>query len=398
MKKNFQFKLISSLFLILIAGTSISQPATIDCSKLKPVDPYFVKTLDTISTRGPVSITRNILQDKKGNFWFASWQGIMKYDGKVFTNYTLKENLINFHVFSVLEDKSDNIWFGTIRGGVYMYKPEKNGEGGTFTLFTTKDGLASDIVGCIFEDKKGNIWFGTDMGVSCYNPSASISPGAKTGLTTLSGLVIKSKKSFTNFTTKDGLSNNDVNAIVEDNTGKLWFGTRGEGVCFYDPSDSLSADGKMFHNFKNKEGLPFNQVRSIIKDKKGNLWFGGNDGLWRYNLSTSLSTSEKSFTQLGTNFVGYIYEDKKGNIWTGSEGENSRNWVLTRYNPEKNGAGEKSEPVIIKKQAGQIFGIIEDTNGNIWFGTERGVCRYDPSVELRTDSKSFTEFRDYLAK
>ncbi len=331
---------------------SSSEPKTISPALTKiipPVnDPYFVKRQDTISTHGPHSITRNMLQDKKGNYWFATWEGIIRYDGKVFTNFTLKEDLIKFHVFSVLEDKKGNLWFGTIRGGVYRYDPTAKLRTGSesFTLFTTVEGLAHNIVGCIFEDKTGNIWFGTQDGASCYDGN-----------------------SFRNFTTKEGLSNNDVNAIIEDNTGKLWFGTRGDGVCFY--------DGNNFHNFKNKEGLPFNQVRSIIKDKNGNLWFGGNDGLWRYD--------GKLFTNFTTNFVGYIYEDKKGNIWTSSEGATPRNWLLSRYN-ENTLSNEQTEPDIIKKQDGQIFGILEDTNGNIWFGGENGVYRYD--------GKLFTNFAD----
>ncbi len=91
-------KQLFSFFLIFIINTSYSQPTE--------TDRYFIETQDTVSTRGPISIVRHILEDKKGNIWLMSFQGIMKYDGKVFTNYTLKENLIHFHVYSVMEDKS----------------------------------------------------------------------------------------------------------------------------------------------------------------------------------------------------------------------------------------------------------------------------------------------------
>jgi Two component regulator propeller len=52
---------------------------------------------------------------------------------------------------------------------------------------------------------------------------------------------------------------------MEDKTGKLWFGTRGE-ACFY--------DGKTFTVLKNKDGKAFKNVWSIIEDKKGNIWLG----------------------------------------------------------------------------------------------------------------------------
>ena len=80
-------------------------------------DPNFVVAPDIVSTQGPSNITRNILQDRNGNYWFASWEGIVRYDGKLFTYVTLKEGLRRFHVFSVLEDQTGNLWFGMIRGG-----------------------------------------------------------------------------------------------------------------------------------------------------------------------------------------------------------------------------------------------------------------------------------------
>jgi ligand-binding sensor domain-containing protein len=90
-------------------------------------------------------------------------------------------------------------------------------------------------------------------------------------------------KSFRNFTTKDGLPNNDITTIIEDKTGKLWFGTRGD-ACFY--------DGNKFTVFRNKDGKAFNNVWSIIEDRKGNIWFGA-DGLWRYDGSTFTKLTQR---------------------------------------------------------------------------------------------------------
>lgn len=307
--------------------------------KAKPVDPYFATTRDTISTHGPKNITRNVLQDKKGNFWFATWEGIIRYDGKVFTNFTLKEDLIKFHVFSVLEDKQGNLWFGTIRGGVYRY------DGKSFTLFTTKDGLANDMVLCMLEDRSGNIWFGTDEGVSRYNG-----------------------KTFTNFSTQDGLSGRSVNSMIQDKSGKIWFGTRygisGDVSCF-DPSVMQRIDGKFFTPFTNKEGLTFSNVRSILEDKNGNIWIGGQDGLFRYD--------GRSVTAISKKFIGYIFEDKSGNLWLSED--QSDGWGLCKYN------GVSATKIFANSM---IFGVTEDRSGNIWCGTVNGVYRYD--------GKSFNNF------
>jgi len=291
------------------------------------------------ASRGPNSITRTIKQDRNGNIWIASFEGIIRYDGKSFTNITSKISSCRF--FSVLEDTRGNFWFASIGSGVYYY------DGKSFQNFTTKEGLANNNVTCIFEDRTGNIWFGTGGGVSRYNG-----------------------KSFRNFTTNDGL--NYVNTIIEDRTGKIWFGTR-DGACFY--------DGEKFTTFTINYNTPFENVRSIIEDKNGNIWLGGEDGLWRYDGSTYDHFTKK--------FVGYIYQDRSGNIWTSSVSANSQDWALSRY--DNTSLSNKllmlnPKGTEIKSDEKMIFGILEDYAGNIWFGTLDGVQRYD--------GNTFEEFND----
>ena len=305
-----------------------------------------IEKVDTIlAINAPNGITRTIIQDKNGNIWFATWQGIIQYNGNSFTNITSKVSSARF--FSVLEDRKGNFWFSSVGSGVYYY------DGKSFRNFTTKEGLANDRVIDIYEDKTGNIWFGTEGGASFYDG-----------------------KSFRNFTTKEGLSDNDVNSIIEDKTGKFWFGTRGE-ACFY--------DGKTFTIFTHN-GKPFKKVRSIIEDKKGNIWLGGNDGLWRYDGST--------FINFTSNFVGYIYEDKKGNIWTSSE--TAQGWALSRYDGMSLSNSLFIKPTVTEIKlnegmkegvnAGMIFGILEAYDGSIWFGDLKGVNRYD--------GNTFSKFKD----
>src|SRR5690606_5480904 len=153
-----------------------------------------------------------------------------------------------------------------------------------------------------------------------------------------------------NFTKADGLFSDDINSILEDQSGDFWFAARGVTSIF---------DGKNFRELKNNEGLVFRNIRSVIGDKKGNIWFGGNDGLWKYHIG--------GFTNYTEDFVGYIYEDKSGSIWNGSVAPESTSWILSRYNEKTDTAF-----VAMTKQSGQIFGIMEDNEKKLWFGTERG--------------------------
>ena len=306
-------------------------------------DPYFSGTQIVHSTHGPKSITRNIIQDRKGDFWLATWEGIVHYNPKEgFTNYTNKEGLRRYRVFAILEDTKGDIWFGTVGAGLYRF------DGKSFTNITMQEGLVHNSIGCIMEDKAGNIWIGTQGGISKYDGT-----------------------SFTNFTMKEGLTDDDINSILEDQNGRFWIGTRGNACSF---------DGKEFTKIVNQEAQPLVNVRSIIEDQEGNIWFGGNDGLIRFNGLI--------FTSFTKNFVGYIYEDKDHNIWTNSSVNsdgNSNSWAISRY--DKNALqNEEALPTEIKAAENMFFGIMEDKDRNIWFGSLSGVYKYD--------GESFDDFNE----
>lgn len=307
------------------------------------------ETKGVITSYGPGTSVRTIRQDRKGNIWLASNEGIIQYDpkqavGKSFTNIT--GDLSPNRFFSVLEDRKGNFWFGNNGLGVYYYDPVEK----SIQHFTTGDGLADNRVICIYEDRAGTVWFGTREGVSRYDP------GRAAG------------KSFQNLTTKEGLFKNDVSTIMEDKTGKFWFGTGGNTFVY---------DGNTVDVFTHKA---LNDVWSIIEDKKGNIWFGGSDGLWRYDGST--------FTNFTEDFVNSVYEDKKGNIWTSGRNANGI-WALSRYDA-KSSSGKK--PTVIEiTQSLNLFGILEANDGSIWFGSFDGVYRYDPG---RAVGNTITDFKN----
>jgi ligand-binding sensor domain-containing protein len=343
---------IYALFWMFVFYTSYGQSQTAGNKNIINAENKGMPT-----SQGPNSITRNIIQDRKGNIWLASWEGIFRYDGKSFTNITSKVS--SFRFFAVLEDSKGNMWFGSVGAGIFYY------DGKSFQNFTTRDGLLNNDVGSIYEDKKGNIWFGVFGGASCYDG-----------------------KSFRNYIINGDAMNEDrtgktfqerppyeVNAIIEDKTGRFWFATRGNTFVY---------DGKTFTVFTH-EDKPFKNVRSLIEDKKGNIWLGGADGLWRYDGST--------FTNFTQQFVGYIFEDKKGNIWTSSERDNNqvwapprtdgklssnKTWALSRYDGKS--LSNKKPTVTEIMNNPMFFGIVESNDGNIWFGAVGGGYRFDGST------------------
>jgi ligand-binding sensor domain-containing protein len=315
-----------------------------------PKDTTKPETKEVTSSQGyKGGITRNIIQDRKGNIWIATYGGVFRYNGKSFANITSKLGVDRF--FSVFEDSKGNLWFGSIGSGIYRY------DGNIFQNFTADNGLVNNEIVCIYEDKVGNIWFGANGGMSRYDGKSfrNFKMNGDTMLEDRTGIPVPNLQRPIN----------EVNAIIEDETGKFWFGTRGNTYIY---------DGNAFtvliHN-----GQTFTNVRTIIKDKRGNIWLGGPQGLWRYDGIT--------YTNFTQNFVGFIYEDRKGNIWTSSEGANkSQGWVLSRYDAKSlfNKKPNVTEIRPAYKNVKQvIFGILE-ANDSIWFGSLDGLYRYDGNI------------------
>ncbi len=305
------------------------------------------------------------LQDKAGNLWFGTTgEGIYRYDGKSFSQFTVKDGLNSNAVYSLLEDIAGNIWIGTL-DGICRYDGNKISRIPITGNLVSKDNSDNyynsqskkNTVWSMLQDKSGKIWFGTGDGVYTYNG-----------------------KIFIHFLQNDGVINKEklhlkmIDCMVEDKNGTIWFASGCppgmEGVCRY--------DGKSISSFKpNGDGW----IRSIKEDKKGNLWFGGrNHGNFIFD--------RKNFTNF-TKKVGIgnpILVDKKGNIWF--NGEEKLSTV------ESDGGiwcydGKNFTNLGIKNGMSKYFVwcMFEDKNGNIWIGTRNtGLYKYD--------GKTFTSFTE----
>ena len=340
-----------------------------------------------IRTQGAVSGTVGCeLQDKDGNLWFsAGGEGVYRYDGKTFTNFTTKDGLIDNEVSAIIEDKAGTVLFAT-ENGICRY------DGKSFTNYSEKNALGKMPVTCLFEDRNGHLWFGTKG----------------------NGIYRFDGKTLTNFLNNDdhpfnlGAHNQLILDIFQDKNGNLWFSSwNGGGVWRY--------NGKIFTNFlpaadyyksnedarslsnsksssfpdylpstarpPSKDHIHDDMIFSVTGDKAGNLWFATRrHGVCRYD--------GKTFTGFGQTegFVSYgvydILEDKKGNLWLTTD----KNGVFCY-----NGKTFKNYTVKDGLINDSVFSILEDKAGNLWFGTRGfGLSRYD--------GKRFTTFSEHESK
>jgi ligand-binding sensor domain-containing protein len=280
-----------------------------------------------------------IIEDKTGNILFGTKSGICKYDGKYFSNYTNNVDPSKKSISSLIEDSKGNLWFGAWGEGVYRYDGKiftnflnKDAPDTTFPLFPEKDGQSfnlgsqDQLILDILEDKNGNIWFSSWNGGGVwqydgksfknYLPSADYYQRKEDGRSGEEQNLSPEPAIFKN-SPAENIADDMIFSISEDKAGNLWFATRRHGACRY--------DGKSFTSFREHEGFVSYGIYSILEDKKGNMWFSTEkNGVFSYD-----GKSFKNYTTadgLVYNSVFSILEDKNGNLWFGTRG-----FGLSRY-------------------------------------------------------------------
>jgi serine phosphatase RsbU (regulator of sigma subunit)/ligand-binding sensor domain-containing protein len=181
---------------------------------------------------------------------------------------------------------------------------------------------------------------------------------------------------FEHLSVKQGLSQADVNCILQDSKGFIWFGTQ-DGLNRY--------DGYGFRVFKHDPGDPNSLdeswIVSIGETPDGTLWIGtvGNPrSLNRFDRLTETFSrvSLDSATLKGERIsaVRPSYEDSFGEIWSGTLGNG-----LTRRNPRTGGIityrHDPANPSSIADD--RVYSVVGDHMGEIWLGTHEGLDRFD---------------------
>jgi len=217
---------------------------------------------DTKDKSNPVN---HIYRDESGIIWLGTEaRGLVKFDA-VRSSYhfysndpndstTISHNNVRF----ILPDENDILWIGTWGGGLNRFDKKT----GTFTRYTydanNPQSLSHDQVSCIYFDRAGKLWIGTDEG----------------GLNNFN----RTEETFKSYDLSQVIS---ITTIYEDRQGNLWTGTYGEGIHLFDRDNGIS-----IYNITKKNGLSDNHVRAIMEDNSGNLWISTVNGLSRFNPQT----------------------------------------------------------------------------------------------------------------
>lgn len=373
----------------------------------------------------PINIPHNhvnaIAIDSKQQLWIGTLGGIGCYNIKNGDFTTIKSNglingLNNNFINSLCVDESDIVWIGTEKGGINkLYKTNKqfkNYSNNPFDIST----ISPNPVNAICRSKNGDLWTGTIEG----------------GLNRMKAN--ESSFSHYNFERENAssLSHNSVSVIYEDRDDHLWIGTWGGSLNQYQPKTN---------NFKRYESPTLsNLISCIAEDKKSPyLWIGTATGLNLVNRVTGKDLL--IFPATHQNYiheVGTIICDSLNRMWVGtnyglyciiSDSSNfETNEITYRYWSSLNKKSNTTAPIRLLSTTithdgsiwfgthGQgvykldsndyynynfellshqnelnnniVYSIREDNNGQLWFGTNRGLTRYSISDST---SKSYTK-------
>lgn len=403
-------------FLLIFAHAGSAQSTHINFTTLSSKDGLLSNTVNAI------------IKDRYGLMWFATDDGLNKFDGANFIVYRHipgdRTSLRANEVLALHEDKAGNLWIGTSGGSLSRYDREKD----MFIHYPGKDsipglphnavvrGIHSDHAGnvwiaqfehlfmlepvsggitsidlaaaddgmqipkvlmCVFVDSKQRVWTGTNNGLYLYDKASG------------------TMKRFRHDSNQPlSLINNDIKAIAEDGNGDIWIGTT-EGLCTYRTD---GAGFNAFHGLVDERMAPAgNEIACIAADDEGNLWVGTAEGLHIINtrsrtVATHLPRGKHTYS-LSSKSIRCVYIDKQGIYWLGTfrGGINKYDRNLNLFDVRLSSAifGNSHPPPIISA-------FVEDRQGNIFMGTDGGglfrfnrkteqVSRADLELPVRND-------------
>ncbi len=362
----------------------------------------------------PNSLSNNyvfsIYETKGGDLWVGTAQGLNVYQPATndFVYYkhdiTDIKSLPDNDIYSIYEDINEQLWVGTASGGLSKFN-QKTRRFQQFKPVAKQDSIIGNDILSIFEDSKKTIWVGTRTGgLKKYNPETK------------------------RFDLVKEIGESPVLDIMQDRTGRFWFGTEGEGLFYRDEaggkiikyrasenSDSLGKSlirqvyqdrdgiiwlatlsnglykldentGKLTnyqYDANNPNSLSNNKVHSLLEDSNGNIWVATIDGLNKFNKQTEtfirIKHTPNDFKTPSDKFQTGIYEAKDGILWigTGSGG-------LNRFDPTTGIFTYFTERDGLPND--HVYDILPDDFGNLWLSTDKGLARFNP------ETKTFRNF------
>ena len=391
-----------------------------------------------------------VIRDNHGDFWIYNHTGHVTYilakNGAKKEFQLIPEDklgYIDYERYHMVHDSRGIIWISTYGNGLFAYDTTEDKLEHFLANINDQSHISSDFLLYVMEDRAGGIWVSSEYSglsrISVLNEGTSrIYPESRELFDRSNTIRMLTKMPDGDIwvgTRKGGLYTFDSNlhskmtnqyfhsniyAIAEDNRGKMWVGTRGNGLKIgeewyrNDISNPASlADNNVFSLYKDRKdrmwigtfggGLELAEpmqdgkynfrhflqqkfglrmIRVIEEDDNGMIWVGTSEGVCIFHPDSLIANSDDyhlfNYTN-GTfcsNEIRCIYRDTKGRMWVGTSGsglnlcEPQDNYRSLKY--EHYGTSEGLVNDVIQS-------ILGDNNGNLWVATEYGISKFNPN-------------------
>ena len=304
----------------------------------------------------------------ENSIYIATHSGVYEFDkaGKSFRLVHLgliDREAITYAGFSNMIEDDGLLWLSSFNNGVVVIHPKKRSENIVEFNQRLNEVIKSKSIRHIQKTNDGNILIGTRFeGLYIYNKKQLTFPHwTKTG--------------------SNGLSDNYVISIYEDNNQTIWIGTKSRGLNRFDRKPGTFKN-YLFYNESNEFIEAYNRIEVIAQDKSGVMWLGTPTGIVRFN---PINGNYKYFEFKPTS---YIFEDKDGLLWIGTI---AGLYVFDRKTEEFFKPPFNYD--VLQNEEYSISQIFEDFSGQLWIGTsENGL------YQLNSERTKLKEYKNYIER
>ena len=311
----------------------------------------------------PERSVRGLLVSRDGSLWVSFNAGASRIRGATIQHFTMRDGLPAGAFSALAEDRNGAIWGGSA-SGLYRFA------GNRWERVSLAAGLTTQAVDGVLVDRQGRLWVGTRAGVYRLNDKGAAfervdAPIAESFAEDTAGNIWGSGDAgLTLLTSKPARTISETSKepggkLVADQDGRLWMGTRGDGVIRVGVGRHVAVE-----RFRGPSVLGNDVIRALFEDREGNIWVGTSHGLDRGSKGLIDSLPQPGDGMSPS--MQAIAAANDGSVWVGTDTS------LFRF---ADGTRQDMGPADFGSRG--IVALHGDAQGRMWVATERGIGRFE---------------------